>query len=250
MTERGPREGPEPHRNDIYAELDDPPTETPAIAAATVVLLRDAAAGAEVLMLHKSSKIAFGGMWVFPGGRIDEEDYPPDRDPQTAARTAAAREAREEADLRARPEEFVWISHWTPPPSTPRRRYATWFFATRAEEQPVRIDGGEIQDHDWLRPDSALENHAAGKIDLAPPTWVTLYHLSRYGSADAILDHFRNRRPTVYETHIAQRRDGVRVALWHGDAGYDEWNADAPGERHRLTLERAGFTFEHPQDWY
>ena len=25
-------------------------------------------------MLHKNSKLAFGGMWVFPGGRIDDED--------------------------------------------------------------------------------------------------------------------------------------------------------------------------------
>ena len=44
------------------------------LAAATVVVLRRGEAGFETLMLRKNSKIAFGGMWVFPGGRVDPED--------------------------------------------------------------------------------------------------------------------------------------------------------------------------------
>ena len=48
--------------------------ETPAIPAATVVMLRNSEAGIETLMLRKNSQIAFGGMWVFPGGRVDEAD--------------------------------------------------------------------------------------------------------------------------------------------------------------------------------
>jgi len=43
------------------------------VAAATVVLLRDGDEGLETLMLRRNSKIAFGGMWVFPGGRVDAE---------------------------------------------------------------------------------------------------------------------------------------------------------------------------------
>ena len=39
--------------------------------AATVVLLRDGAGGLETLLLRRNSRIAFGGMWVFPGGRVD-----------------------------------------------------------------------------------------------------------------------------------------------------------------------------------
>ena len=72
-----------------------------------------------VLMLHKTSKISFGGMWVFPGGRIDPEDHPEDGDMDQAARNAAARETREEAGLVSAPENFIYFSHWTPPPSTP-----------------------------------------------------------------------------------------------------------------------------------
>jgi hypothetical protein len=44
------------------------------VNAATVILVRDSDAGIEALMLHRNSKIAFGGMWVFPGGRVDAAD--------------------------------------------------------------------------------------------------------------------------------------------------------------------------------
>ncbi|HAF68589.1 MAG TPA: NUDIX hydrolase, partial [Acidimicrobiaceae bacterium] len=44
------------------------------IDAATVVVARDTSNGIEVLMLRRNSKIYFGGMWVFPGGKIDETD--------------------------------------------------------------------------------------------------------------------------------------------------------------------------------
>ncbi len=73
-----------------------------AIPAATVILLRDGPDGIETLMLRRNSKLEFaGGMWVFPGGRVDPEDYPPDApdDVEAAVRVAAAREAEEEAGL-------------------------------------------------------------------------------------------------------------------------------------------------------
>lgn len=247
MTHRKPDE-PEAaatkHRNDIYAA--DPRAAgdgTPAIPAATVVLLRDAPEP-QVLMVHKTSKIAFGGMWVFPGGRIDPEDHPADGDLDVAARNAAARETLEEAGIASSPEEFVWFSHWTPPPSTPRR-FATWFFAAEAGSHKVTIDGGEIQAHEWLSPARALTRHAAGEIDLAPPTWVTLYQLSLYDSTASILERLRSAERKVYETRIAQRRDGVRVAMWHGDAGYPAWDADVEGARHRLVMTPGGFVFEN-----
>ena len=44
------------------------------IDAATVVVARDSSNGVEVLMLRRNSKIYFGGMWVFPGGRVDPGD--------------------------------------------------------------------------------------------------------------------------------------------------------------------------------
>ena len=243
----------EKHKNDIYGNIDKRQADqdvAPPIPAATVVLLRDGESGPEVLMLHKNARIDFGGMWVFPGGRIDAEDYPDDGDVNAAARTAATRETREEAGIDAPSEGFVWFAHWTPPPTTPKR-YATWFFAARAEtDQPITIDGGEIQDHAWVAPANALALHAEGKIDLAPPTWVTLYHLSRYSPVDAILAHFKSQPHKVYQTRAVKRDDGVRVALWHGDAGYEDWNADLDGPRHRLVMTADGFDFENTIEEY
>lgn len=242
------------HRNDVYgtitARAEADAGVIPAIPAATVVLLRDARGGPEVLMLRKNSKITFGGMWVFPGGRIDPEDYPADGDLEVAAQSAAAREAREEAGVVVRPEEFVCFAHWTPPPG-PQKRFATWFFAAHADEShAVSIDDGEIQDHAWIRPSDALARHAAGEIDIVPPTWVTLYHLSRYQPAAAVLEHFRANARKVYSTRVGKAADGVRVAMWHGDAGYADWNADVPGARHRLLMGEGGFVFENTVEVY
>ena len=243
MTEQDP--APQKHRNDIYADdIAARAGGTPAIPAATVVLLRDVAGQPEVLMLHKASQIAFGGMWVFPGGRIDPQDYPEDRDPEVAARNAAVRETREEAGLTLNAEGFHWFAHWTPPPSTPKR-FATWFFAARADQHDVSVDGGEIQDHQWLSPAAALARHAAGEIDLAPPTWVTLYQAGRHPTVAALLEALRDTPPRYYETRIGKRADGVRVAMWTGDAGYDQWQADIAGARHRLVMTPGGFVFEH-----
>mgnify|MGYP003343572357 CR=1 FL=1 len=47
----------------------------PAVPAATVIVLRDTADGLETLMLRRASKLSFaGGLWVFPGGRVDDAD--------------------------------------------------------------------------------------------------------------------------------------------------------------------------------
>ena len=236
---------PTKHANDIYGDLDNPAKETrPATPAATVVLLRDTDDGPEVLMLRKNSKIAFGGMWVFPGGRIDPEDYPADGDKDTAARNAAAREAAEEAGVTLDPAAFIWFAHWTPPPSTPVR-FATWFFVARAGDEAIDIDGGEIEKHRWIRPADALAKHAEGEIDLVPPTWVTLHHLSLYQPVGALLEELDSRDPRFYETRAVKRADGVRVAMWTGDAGYDDWNADLSGPRHRLNMPAGGFSFEN-----
>jgi 8-oxo-dGTP pyrophosphatase MutT (NUDIX family) len=212
------------------------------LPAATVTLLRDSRDGFETLMLRKNSKIAFGGMWVFPGGRVDDDDGRPDDPPELRARIAAAREADEEASLRVDPSELVWFSHWTPP-QIEIRRYATWFFAARAPASEVSIDDGEIKDSQWIQPGAALEKQRRGEIELVPPTFVTLHQLARYDSVDAALTGLAAHSPRHYVTRVA-RGDGGMVVLWEGDAGYDDLDASAPGPRHRLVMTKEGFRFD------
>jgi 8-oxo-dGTP pyrophosphatase MutT (NUDIX family) len=218
--------------------------ETPeAVPAATVVLVRDSADGLETLMVRRSSKLEFaGGMWVFPGGRVDPDDIPPDGDVIEAARRAAVREAREEADLVVDGDALVPFTHWVPPPVT-AKRFATWFFLGPAPEGAVTVDMGEIRDHRWIQPADALARRDAEEIELAPPTWLTLHRLADHPDVASAMADAREHEPEFFETHIARVEGGI-AALWEGDAGYESSDGDAPGPRHRLWMLPTGWRYE------
>lgn len=220
------------------------PENPPATPAATVILLRDADAGLETLMLHRTSKVAFGGMWVFPGGRVEADDRrDTDADDEPGGRRAAAREAAEECGLIVEPDHLVPFSHWTPPADTPRR-YATWFFLARAGAGEVQVDGGEIRDHAWLTPTEVLDRHGRGEVDLVPPTFVTLADLAAHPNVEAALASASQRQPVPRYATRWGSTDGGIVALWAGDAGYETNDPDAPGARHRLWMLADGWRFE------
>ena len=105
-------------------------------AAATVVLLRDGAEGAEVLLLERPRDSgSFAGAWVFPGGKVDPQDYDGGEAEtgRLAARRAGARETREETGLVLDAADLVELSCWIPPAEAPRR-FHTWFFLGAAPE--------------------------------------------------------------------------------------------------------------------
>ena len=217
------------------------------IPAATVVIMRDSESGIELLMLRKNSKVAFGGMWVFPGGKIDETDRVINSDGSldelATATSAAARETFEEAAISVSQENLFWFSHWVPPAITPKR-FSTYFFATKLlDGDEVTIDDSEIIEHSWFRPHEAINLRDAGEIELAPPTWVTLNHLISFTNVEDALNALNVNDPIFYETHIAQSTKGP-VAMWFGDAGYEKTDPDMPGERHRLTMSTDGYHFE------
>ena len=212
----------------------------PPVLAATVILLRDGDAGLETLMLRRNSKIVFGGMWVFPGGRIDPEDWQgvPEGDDLAASRRAAEREALEECGLRIDAESMVPFSHWTPPPITPKR-FLTWFFAARAGEGDVAIDDGEIKESNWMTPAEALRRQSLQEIELAPPTFVTLSELGRFQEVDEALSVVGAREPERFATQIGVSEQGP-VAMWHGDAGRETRDPLRTERLHRLTMVKGG----------
>ena len=217
------------------------------IPAATVVIMRDSKSGIELLMLRKNSKVAFGGMWVFPGGKIDENDKVIDSDGSldelATATNAAARETFEEAAISVSQENLFWFSHWVPPAITPKR-FSTYFFATKLMDgDEVTIDDSEIIEHNWFRPHEAISLRDAGEIELAPPTWVTLNRLISFANVEDALNDLDDKDPMFYETHIAQSTKGP-VAMWFGDAGYEKTDPDMSGKRHRLTMTTDGYYFE------
>jgi 8-oxo-dGTP pyrophosphatase MutT (NUDIX family) len=215
------------------------------VAAATVVVIRDGTDGLETLLLRRNSALGFaGGAWVFPGGRVDPGDADPDHpdDEAAAARRAAVREALEEANLVVDPERLVVLSHWTPP-LVAARRFATWFFLAEAPATPVQVDGGEIVEHLWVRPTEGLERHAAGQVELLPPTWVTLHRLARHPNVAEALAGIAAEPVDHYLTKFAVL-DGRSLALWAGDAGYETGDASASGRRHRLDIGELPWRYE------
>ena len=226
------------------------------VPAATVVPLRDSPGGLEVLLLRRTSRGAFGGMWVFPGGKVDSEDMgggdtgAPAASPGTgtaaeieAARRAAVREAKEEADLELDASSLVTHSFWLPPAEAPRR-FATWFFLAPAGGEIV-VDHGEIKDHRWLSPAEAMESRDRGEIDLAPPTFMTLWWLSsRKTVADALGDASAS-EPDRFETRVAVDAGGrLAATLWAGDAGYTDGDLDRDGPRRRMWMSPEGWRVE------
>jgi 8-oxo-dGTP pyrophosphatase MutT (NUDIX family) len=219
-----------------------------AIPAATTVILRDRTAGLEVLILRKNSGITFGGMWVFPGGRIDDADRLAEPAPIAAAAFAAARETREETGLDCPAPSLIPFAEWTPPPSR-HKRFQTWFFATSVSaDEPVIIDGAEVIDHQWARPEAILEQHASGHIDLTPPTWVTVHALTRHPSSRDALRSLGSGGIERFSSHARKVSDTTAVVMWHGDAGYEDFDPHKPGPRHRLTMvsdgDRRRYTYE------
>jgi 8-oxo-dGTP pyrophosphatase MutT (NUDIX family) len=85
--------------------------DNPAVPAATVLLVRDGAAGLEVLMIERAAGLGFaGGALVFPGGRVEAADADPAwlshadgldglGPDERATCVAAAREAYEEVGM-------------------------------------------------------------------------------------------------------------------------------------------------------
>ena len=174
----------------------------PALAA-TVVVLRDNAAGApEVLLLQRNpSLVFFGGHWVFPGGRVDAGDWrgaPNSEQPgemALAAEAAAIREAQEEAGLALQAGRLHYIAHWVTPPGPPRR-FDTWFFITElSDSRPVVIDDAEIIDFQWQTAANALELHASGDLPLPPPTFFTLESLKGFSSVKDIMAWAKQQQP-------------------------------------------------------
>src|SRR5690606_41284864 len=88
----------------------------PARAGAAGVPVRAAGHGVGCRMLRKTRGQAFGGAWVFRGGRVEDGGGTG----LEGARRAAVREAREETGLVLDPDRLVAFAHWTPPREAPR----------------------------------------------------------------------------------------------------------------------------------
>ncbi|MGW8190326.1 NUDIX hydrolase [Sphingomonas hankookensis] len=223
---------------------------TTAIPAATLILLRNRAAGPpELLMVERSVAMAFaGGALVFPGGRID----PGDRtlalamgDGDLAPRLAAIRETIEEAgiaiglsgDVEAMraalangapigalgpvdPSPLIPYARWRPD-HVPVRVFDTWFYVARLPEDapPARVDATENVRTLWLAAADALASADRGEATLLFPTRRVLERLAQHESADEVLADAA-RWPVRTITPWVEERDEGRFICIPDDLGY------------------------------
>ena len=193
-------------------------------------------------MLRRNSEGRFGGMWVFPGGRVDPDDGSGD----AAFSAAGIRELREEAGLELEESSLVPFSFWSP--RGRGKRFDTMFFIARAPDGDVVLDGTEVEEHVWATPTQLLEAHAAGTLNLVPPTWRTLAWLASHRSTAEAFATARRDGVVRYTGLITTDADGGRVVLWQGDAAYGTDELNLAGARHRLYMGELPWRLEVSSD--
>ena len=186
--------------------------------AATVVVLRDAPAGPEVLMVRRTRGASFmADAWVFPGGRVDASDGSPSDDEAFA--NAASRELREEAAISVEPSTMVRFARWITPSAEPKRFDAHFFVAPLPPGAgAARHDGAETVDALWATPKELLERHAQGGLKLPPPTVCNLEDLSAHATVAAALDWARQRPFVAIQPKLVPLEGTLAIVLpWDRD---------------------------------
>lgn len=160
-------------------------TIPPAVPAATAVLLREGASGIETLLLRRPMAMRFApGMWVFPGGRLDDGE---------TALDAAVRETAEEAGIPLESEALVDLDHWVTPEVESRRYDVRFLAAVVPPGTPGARNPDEADELRWLAPAAALDAHERGHLPILRPTAAVLGFLAGFASADDAIEASRTR---------------------------------------------------------
>jgi 8-oxo-dGTP pyrophosphatase MutT (NUDIX family) len=237
------------------------------VPASTVLLLRDGAAGIEVLMITRHSASGFAaGALAFPGGKVDPADaaLAPAAlaAPSGAFRVAAIRETYEEAGLllaRRRGAEallgheevaalpkvsfaalvgelgldlatdlLVPYAHWITPIDSPKRFDTQFFLAPVPERQRPSADERETHGLSWVRPEAALAEADAGRASVVFATRMNLMRLAASGSVAAALDAARAAPIVPVCPEIVKRGEGTFFRIPEA-AGYGGGEIPATG---------------------
>ncbi len=212
--------------------------------ASTIMLAREQAGELEVLLVRRNKSLNFaGGAWVFPGGKIDEEEIAESDSELEAAKRAAVRETKEEANLDIDPERLIFFRHWTTPANSPRR-FATYFFF--ADISPgaaeVVIDDEEIVEHAWLSPKKALDELARQEKAMLPPTILCLRVISNCSTVIEVRKLLTRQEP-IFVLPVVHYTAGQVICLYQGDVGYDSGDSSLEGARHRLIIDMTQATY-------
>lgn len=197
------------------------PPSTPRPAASVVLLRRGgrhSQRALEVLMLRRSEEAKFmPGVWVFPGGSLDQADGAE----EAGLRACALRELAEEAGIELDAgEELVPFTRWITPEVIATRFDAWFFLALAPAHTPPQPDGVETTEARWFEPAAALEAQQAGDLLLSFPTQTQLRWLAEFRTSDEAMAAYRERAiEPILPVVIADDAAEPRVVL-PGDPDY------------------------------
>ena len=175
--------------------------------ASTLLLLRDGAAGIEVVMGHRPPGGPFGDVWVFPGGAVEDGDLDRAETVDEAWALAAVRETAEEVGiLISKPpsveievrsgddlyalldragasfdtNRLVYLSNWVTPRMVPKR-FDTRFYLSAVDPsvEPVAITD-EFVSVDWVDVRASLEAHSRRTMPMIFPTLAHLRYVADF----------------------------------------------------------------------
>ena len=237
------------------------------IPAATLILMRPSPAGPpELLMVERVRTMAFAaGALVFPGGRIDPDDYAlADRVgagiDHAAARIAAIRETIEETGiapaldpvpdevltaelqhaleaetpfsdllerhrLRLDLEALTPLARWCPTFHETRRFDALFFIAEAPEDARATAAEAEAVRTLWASAERVLAEADAGRARIIFPTRRNLERLARFGDIDEARGD-------------AARHPVETIVPWVEDRGGESWLCIPEDAGYPVTAER------------
>ena len=198
-------------------------------------------------MMERPARGYFGGLWVFPGGGLEDiDDSPLARAAVAGAgsdhrwRAAALRETVEEVGLalttpatdgpldatgsdvfrevlahssRLDGASLHFLSQWVTPPGAPSRFDVRFYLTVVEGDPPLAPRPSEAVDACWVAPDDALGRAEAGELAIVTPTLRHLRWLDRHRHVDAAVLAASGSDVLHSEPHVGPDGSHVTVGL-------------------------------------
>ncbi len=187
-----------------------------------MILLRGEAQTLEVLLVKRTEQAKFmGGVWVFPGGAVDEDDPTVDggRRCRRASCGGGERALRGGWHRARRSRRLVEFSRWITPEEVSIRFDTRFFLAELPAGQEPHVDGEECVDQGWFTAQGALDAYAREEILLVFPTIKHLEQLGAFSSVLELMGYARGHEVLPVQPKVWFDGEVARVAL-PGEPGY------------------------------